>query len=58
MVKNSKSGFLKISINHGSIFQKERVEKQWNCSPLCKKENPTPESKEEPEINKELVVSL
>jgi hypothetical protein len=57
MAKNPKSAFLKLSINHGSIFQKERVERQWNCSPLCRSENSTLEPKKDPEVNKELIIS-
>jgi hypothetical protein len=58
MAKIPKPGFLKISIHHGSIFQKERIERQWNCSPLCKRENPPPEPKKELEVKKELIASL
>jgi hypothetical protein len=58
MAKIPKPGFLKISIHHGAIFQKERIERQWNCSSLCKTESPALEPKKEPEINKELMVSL
>ena len=58
MAKSPKPGFLKISIHHGAIFQKERIERQWNCTPLFKRETPVQEPKKEPEINKELIISL
>ncbi len=57
MAKSTKPGFLKISINHGAIFQKARIERQWNCTPICKEENHAPEPKKEPETNKELIIS-
>ena len=58
MVKNAKPGFLKISVNHGTIFQKDNIERQWNCTPICNKENTAPEPKTEPEINKELIIKI
>jgi len=58
MAKISKPGFLKISIHHGAIFQKERIERKWNCSSLGKKEKETSEPEKDLEINKELIVSF
>lgn len=57
MEKTIKPGFLKMSIHHGAIFQKKRIEREWNCTPLCNKENSAPEPKNKPEINKELTIS-
>jgi hypothetical protein len=58
MGKNQKGGFLKISISHGSIFQKERISRQWNCDPVYKRKKPSLEPKEESEIDKELIIAL
>lgn len=58
MGKNQKGGFLKISISHGSIFQKERISRPWNCNPFCERKNSSLEPKEEPEIDKELIIAL
>jgi hypothetical protein len=58
MAKSPKSGFLKISISHGSIFQKEKVSRPWNCVPFCKRENPDSKLEKEPETSKKLVFAL
>lgn len=58
MAKSPKSGFLKISISHGSIFQKERISRPWNCLPFGKKKSPTSKLEKEPEINKKVVIAL
>lgn len=58
MAKSPKSGFLKISISHGSIFQKERISRPWNCLPFGKRENQDSKVEKEPEINKKVVIAL
>ncbi|MFW9930291.1 MAG: hypothetical protein ACFFD1_12925 [Candidatus Thorarchaeota archaeon] len=58
MGKNHKGGFLRISISHGSIFQKERISRPWNCYSFCEREKPSFESKKESEVDNELTISL
>jgi hypothetical protein len=58
MGKNQKGGFLRISISHGSIFQKERISRQWNCYPFCERKKSSLAPKEESEVDKELIIAL
>jgi len=58
MAKSPKSGFLKISISHGSIFQKEKISRRWNCFPFCKRENPDSKLEKEQESSKKIVIAL